>query len=135
MIKIYMSYKLYYFVLDYTGTILFTGLYNITKLNIYIWKYCCDLSTLVFTDCEDRMGPKANSKSSKGGKQNGNKSNGGRSQSQDTHAGKEHNGESNIDYSLLRKSIQINPYGAGQIAKAYHSGSAEVHEYYTCCIN
>ncbi|KAJ9595711.1 hypothetical protein L9F63_013124, partial [Diploptera punctata] len=72
------------------------------------------------------MAPKANSKSSKGNKQNGSKSNGGKSQSQDMHAENEHNGEQAVDYSLLRKSIQINPYGAGQIAKAYHSGSPEM---------
>lgn len=72
------------------------------------------------------MGPKANSKSSKGSKQNGNKSNGGKLQSQDIHARKELNGEPNTDYSLLRKSIPINPYGASQIAKAYHSGSPEM---------
>ena len=80
----------------------------------------------MFRGIEKKMGPKANSKSSKGSKQNGNKSNGGKLQSHDRSSENEHNGEQITDYSLLRKSIQINPYGAGQIAKAYQSGSTEV---------
>ncbi|PSN33256.1 hypothetical protein C0J52_22115 [Blattella germanica] len=75
-----------------------------------------------------KMGPKANSKTTKGNKQNGNKSNGGKLQSQHARAANEQNGESEVDYSMLTKPIQFGRLGIVHALKIYQSGTPEVED-------
>jgi hypothetical protein len=82
------------------------------------------------------MGSKSSSKTAKGNKQTASKAaNGGKLQSQETQIEKEPDRDPHIDFSMLKKPIDISVSSVGQVVKMYQSGTTEVCLLYIICNN